>query len=108
MRIWTSEKKFLREINFPNPVDSVCFLKKRGDILVAHEKRVSVIKLTTYWTKTFDYFGITQSANNPVLKPIAEAEFDATIYDKICCKSDFVIDKTPPKQVLIDSDLEFN
>lgn len=26
IRIWTEQKKFLREIKFPTPVDSVCFL----------------------------------------------------------------------------------
>jgi hypothetical protein len=30
-------------------VDSVCFLNEIGDILVGHDRRLSVIKFQTYW-----------------------------------------------------------
>ncbi len=43
------DKCLIREINFPNRVDSVCFLNEAGDLLVGHEKRLSVIKFRTYW-----------------------------------------------------------
>ena len=37
IRIWSPDKKFLREIAFPHKVDSVCFFNSTGDILVSHE-----------------------------------------------------------------------
>ncbi len=39
----------IREITFPDKVDSVCFMNENGDIMVAHDKRISVIKFQTYW-----------------------------------------------------------
>ncbi len=36
IRLWTSDKKFLREIVLPDPIDSVCFVNSTGDILVSH------------------------------------------------------------------------
>ena len=51
VKIWTTnnnkglgDKQLIREITFPNKVDSVCFMNKEGDILVAHDTRISVIK----------------------------------------------------------------
>lgn len=41
IKIWTKEKKFLREIVFPHRIDSVCFANGRGDLLVSHDMRVS-------------------------------------------------------------------
>jgi len=61
IRIWNKEKKFLREIQFPNTVDSICFLNERGDLLVSHDTRLSHIKFEAYWTRIFDYYGITNT-----------------------------------------------
>ena len=55
IRIWSPDKKFLREIAFPHKVDSVCFFNSTGDILVSHEKRVSVIAYQRYKTEAFEY-----------------------------------------------------
>ena len=55
VRIWDQDKKFLREISFPHKVDSVCFYNADGDILVSHEKRVSLINYQRYKTSSFDY-----------------------------------------------------
>ena len=55
VRIWSQDKQFLREITFPHAVDSVCFFNSLGDILVSHEKRVSLITYARYKTKSFDY-----------------------------------------------------
>lgn len=55
VRIWSQDKQFLREIAFPHPVDSVCFFNSSGDILVSHEKRVSLITYERYKTRSFDY-----------------------------------------------------
>jgi len=50
VKIWHAPSKTLiREIKFPDKVDSVCFMNNAhsstiGDILIAHEKRISQIK----------------------------------------------------------------
>lgn len=56
IKIWSTnnvrgygDKQLIREINFPSKVDSVCFLNEQGDLLVGHERRLSVIKFQTYW-----------------------------------------------------------
>lgn len=67
IRLWNKDKKFLREIVFPTKIDSIAFLNSAGDILVSHAERVSKILLAEYWTKTFDYYGITKSSENPAL-----------------------------------------
>ena len=59
IRLWDQNKKLMREINFPHAIDSVCFLNTKGDLLVSHEARISVIKFETYWAKSMDHFGIT-------------------------------------------------
>ena len=64
IRVWTHEKKFVREIQLPNPVDSICFLNPGGDLLVSHDSRISHLHFKTYWTKVFDYFGITNSSSD--------------------------------------------
>jgi hypothetical protein len=43
------DKQLLREINFPNRVDSLCFINEAGDLLVGHDRRLSVIRFITYW-----------------------------------------------------------
>lgn len=55
IRVWSKDKKFLREIAFPQRIDSVCFLNAKGDLLVSHDKRVSLINIERYRTKTFEY-----------------------------------------------------
>ncbi len=56
VKVWSTgnvrglgDKQLLREINFPNRVDSVCFINDWGDILVGHDRRLSIIKFITYW-----------------------------------------------------------
>ena len=55
IRIWTLNKKFMREIFFPHGIDSVCFHNNEGDILVSHEKRISLIQYQRYKIAAFDY-----------------------------------------------------
>jgi len=64
IRIFNREKKFLREIQFPNPVDSICFLNQFGDLLISHESRISHLRFKTYWTRLFDYYGVTNSSSD--------------------------------------------
>lgn len=63
IRIWSKDKKFMREITFPHKVDSVCFYNAQGDILVSHEQRVSIILYKKYKTETFEYIA---NNNDPV------------------------------------------
>ena len=65
IKLWSLEKRFLREIQFPDPIDSVCFVNERGDILVSHVSRISKIKYETYWTSSFTNFGFTD-INDPI------------------------------------------
>jgi hypothetical protein len=60
VRIWSQDKQFLREIAFPHAVDSVCFFNCSGDILVSHEKRVSLVTYERYKTRSFDYVAENQ------------------------------------------------
>lgn len=64
IRIWNRDKKFIREIQLPTSVESVCFLNKQGDLLISHAARVSHLRFATYWTKIFDYYGITNSKDD--------------------------------------------
>lgn len=36
IKIWNEHKYFIREIQFPEPVLSLCFVDNRGDLLVGH------------------------------------------------------------------------
>ena len=49
VRVWNSDKKFIREILFPTSIDSVCFLDNSGDLLISHAERISHIKFSTYY-----------------------------------------------------------
>jgi len=56
VKVWSTQnvrglgdKQLLREINFPNRVDSLCFINEAGDLLVGHDRRLSVIRFITYW-----------------------------------------------------------
>jgi hypothetical protein len=56
VKIWSTnnvkgfgDKQLIREINFPNKVEAVSFLNENGDLLVGHDRRLSVIKFQTYW-----------------------------------------------------------
>ena len=86
MRLWSRDKKFIREIVFPTKVDSVCFLNSAGDLLISHAKRISCIKFTTYWSKVFDYYGITLSKEDPILSELAKEN------ESLFCDPDFVVE----------------
>lgn len=92
VRVWTKDKKFLREIMFPTPVDSICFLNARGDLLVSHAKRISQIKIQSYWTKTFDYYGVTCSREDEDLHQKGLDE------QSLFCDPDFIVEQDLPKR----------
>jgi WD40 repeat protein len=96
LRLWTRDKKFIREILFPHPIDSVCFLNTRGDLLVSHEERISVIKFDTYWTKSFDHFGLTKFGEESNRRPgSANSQLDH-----------FEVPLEPAKKLLILEDVD--
>lgn len=90
----------MREIQFPHPIDSVCFLNEKGDILVSHVNRISVVRFETYWTSSFTHFGFTdmQSEIHERYKR-EEATIETEFYD------DHVFTKPPPGRTrVIDQD----
>ena len=102
IKIWSLEKRFLREILFPHPVDSVCFLNKEGDILVSHESRISQIRYQTYWTSSFTNFGFT-ATDDPIHLKYKETE--ATIETEMF--DDHVYNKPPPSRTRVVSQEHF-
>jgi hypothetical protein len=72
--VWDQDKKFLREIGFPHRVDSVCFFNAGGDILVSHEKRVSLIYYKRYKTQSFEY--VVESREDVRLIPVTDELFE--------------------------------
>lgn len=88
IKLWSMEKRFMREIIFPHAIDSVCFLNTNGDILVSHVQRISKIRYDTYWTSTFTHFGFT-NVTDPI--HVKYKENEATIEteffdDHVCLK----------------------
>lgn len=83
IRIWSRDKKFLREIAFPHKVDSACFYNAAGDILVSHEQRVSLVAYARYKTDTFDYVA---ASKDPVRLVAASDE----LFDDLKAKDDQV------------------
>jgi hypothetical protein len=43
VRIFNLKKELLKEIKFPQPVTAVCFLNARGDVIVGHNTKVSIV-----------------------------------------------------------------
>lgn len=54
IKLWSLDKKFIREIQFPHQVDAICFFNTKGDLLVSHEQRVSLLQYSVYENKFFD------------------------------------------------------
>ena len=70
----------------PTPCDSICFRNPRGDLLVSHSNRVSLIKLETYWTRVFDYYGVTDSTTDKSLFQVAAD--DVSLYSEAVIQVD--------------------
>lgn len=101
--MWSLEKRFMREIQFPHPIDSVCFLNKSGDILVSHVQRISKIRFATYWTSSFTHFGFTETTDDIHLKYKENgATIESEMYD------DHVFIKPPPSRLRIINDEHFS
>ena len=48
IKVWNMRKQLIREIKFPEPITSVCFLNAKGDILVGHVGKVSSVVAGDY------------------------------------------------------------
>ena len=48
IKVWNIRKELIREIKFPEPITSVCFLNSLGDILVGHVGKVSSVLAKDY------------------------------------------------------------
>jgi WD40 repeat protein len=48
VKVRNIKKELVREIKFPEPITSVCFLNSEGDILVGHVGKVSSILAKDY------------------------------------------------------------
>ncbi len=48
VKVWNIRKELIREIRFPEPITSVCFLNQHGDILVGHVGKVSSVLAKDY------------------------------------------------------------
>ena len=94
IRLWNLDKKFMREIQFPTPIDSVCFMNANGDILVSHVERISLIRFESYWNTTFTHFGITKPTDPVHLK---YKEEEATLESELL--DDFVLEATPALRI---------
>ena len=90
IRLWSEDKLFLREIQFPTSIDSVCFLNSKGDLLVSHANRISLIKVETYWTEVFDWYRI-QNPINPGL--VTQFTVEPTQMRQIVVESEQVMDQ---------------
>jgi len=43
-------------------------------LLVSHSRRISKISFISYWSKVFDYYGITVAKEHPILSVLAKEE----------------------------------
>jgi WD40 repeat protein len=48
IKVWNIKKELVREIKFPEPITSVCFLNPNADILVGHVGKVSSVMAQDY------------------------------------------------------------
>jgi len=47
-KIWANDKSLIREICFPEPINTTCFLNPQWDVLVGHGNKVSIILAKDY------------------------------------------------------------
>ncbi|CDW78455.1 wd repeat-containing protein 87 [Stylonychia lemnae] len=48
VKVWNVKKELIREIKFPEPITSVCFLNSSADLLVGHVSKVSTVLAKDY------------------------------------------------------------
>ena len=48
VKVWNIKKELVREIKFPEPISSVCFLNSEADILIGHVGKVSTVLANDY------------------------------------------------------------
>ena len=65
--------------------------------MVSHSQRLSKIEFASYWTKTFDYYGVTKSKDDPSIAEVA-AENESVFGDP-----DFIVVDKPAKMIRIET-----
>lgn len=73
VKVWNIKKELIREIKFPEPITSVCFLNKQADLLIGH-----VGKVSTVFAKDYKPFEIEELAN-PTIEEIKKFMSDKTV-----------------------------
>jgi hypothetical protein len=68
VKIWSTnnvkglgDKQLIREINFSNKVDTVCFMNEHSDNLVGHDRKLSVVKFQACWAFRVKEESLTQT-----------------------------------------------
>lgn len=64
IKVWNMRKEMIREIKFPEPITSVCFLNPQGDILVGHVGKVSSVMAADY--KPFESKSLTHLSDEEI------------------------------------------
>ena len=54
VKVWNIKKDLVREVKFPEPITSICFLNNDADILVGHVGKVSSVLAKDY--KPYEIF----------------------------------------------------
>lgn len=72
-------------------------MNEDGDLLVSHSRRISKISFISYWSKVFDYFGITTAKEHPILSVLAKEE--EGVFDD----PDFRMEQQQPRMIKITS-----
>lgn len=61
VKVWNRKKQLVREIKFPEPISSVCFLNENADVLVGHVGKVSSVSAQDY--KPFESKSLAQPSD---------------------------------------------
>lgn len=51
IKIWNAKKQLIREIQFPEEINSLIFSNNDGDILVGHGNTLSLVKQVDYFLR---------------------------------------------------------
>ena len=49
VKIWTYQHLLVREIKFPTEINCLSFISAKGDILVGHKEKISILKSEDYF-----------------------------------------------------------
>lgn len=70
VKVWNIKKELIREIKFPEPITSVCFLNHNADLLVGHVGKVSTVLAKDY--KPFEVLELSLPAQEDITRFLRE------------------------------------